>query len=233
MKNENRDAAVRNTATNTLVIKGVQEIKVGGVTIQVGGGVVEFVGGTLQQPANDTAIAAATKALEIGAKMTDGSIYAGLTTDGNAQIFIMPTDLDVALTFNDAAKAVQKLNSQKAHGHDDWQIPNKDTLQVLQKNKNEGALKGTFKTAASSSSDNSGWYWSPTEHRGCPSSVWVVRFSDGYEVWNLMDCFRLSCRPTRLVGLPRGSSNRIVSMSGLSRSWESRCAALLRKIWRR
>src|ERR1700674_1093403 len=82
--------------------------------------------------------------LEIGAKMPDGSLFAGLTTDGKQQIYAMPTDLDVTMTFNDAAKRVEKLNADKFLGHDDWQIPSLDNLRVFYKNQNEGALKGTF-----------------------------------------------------------------------------------------
>ena len=111
----------------------------------------------------------------------------------------MPTDLDVTMTFNDAAKAVKKLNSNKALGHDDWQIPLLENVRVLYKNQNEGALKGTFKTAASSGFDSPDWYWSSTEGRGHSSGVHIFRFSDGCEGWSPKDDCRLSCRPVRLV----------------------------------
>src|ERR1035437_7553017 len=132
----------------------------------------------MKQSVNDTAIAAAKEAPELGQKMKDGSVYAGLTADGKQQIYAMPTDLDVTMTFNDAAKAVKKLNSQKSLGHDDWQIPALENVRVLQKNQNESALKGTFKTAASSGSDCPVWYWSSTENRDGSSGVRIVRFSD-------------------------------------------------------
>jgi hypothetical protein len=141
------------------------------------------------------------EALEIGETVDDGSIYAGLTADGKSQVFTLTLDLDVAMTFNDVAKAVRRMNSQRVHGHDDWQIPSKDALEVLQKNQNERALKGTFETAASSGSDYPGWYWSSTEDRDHPSVVWVVRFSGGLGDWDPKDFVRLSCRPVRLVGV--------------------------------
>jgi len=151
--------------------------------------------------ANDTAMNAAKDALEVGATMADDSIFAGLDSDGK-QILAMPTDLGVTLTFNDAAKQVKTLNSARALGHDDWQIPSLENLRVLQKNQNVGALKGTFKTAVSSGSDYPDWYWSSTAYRDYSSLVHIVRFSDGYELWDRKDDFRLSCRPVRLVAAP-------------------------------
>jgi Protein of unknown function (DUF1566) len=136
--------------------------------------------------------------LEPGARMEDGSVYAGLTADGKL-ILAMPTDLDVRMAFNDAAAAVKKLNADKALGHNDWQIPVLENVRVMQKNQNEGKLKGTFKIAASSGSDYPGWYWSSTEDRDNSSFVRGVRFSDGLECWDRKDYNRLSCRPVRLV----------------------------------
>ena len=140
--------------------------------------------------------------LVLGQEMPDHSIYAGLTADGKQQIFAMPTDLSVTTTFNDAAKAVEKLNADKALGHDDWQIPSLENLHALQKNQNAGSLKGTFKTASFSGSAYPDWHWSPTPHRGYPAYVGIVRFSDGLEDWEHKDNLRLSCRPVRLVAAP-------------------------------
>ena len=143
--------------------------------------------------------AAAQAALALGQQTADG-VYAGLTADGKQQIYAMPTDLDVTMTFNDAAKAVKKLNAKNALGHNDWQIPALDNLHVLQKNQNQGSLKGTFKTASSrDGSDCPDWYWSSTPHRDYPLLVDRVRFSDGNENWDTKDYFRLSCRPVRLL----------------------------------
>ncbi len=152
--------------------------------------------------ANDTAIAAAKAALEPGAKMADGSIFAGLTDDGKQQIFAMPADLSITLTFNDAAKVVKNLNADKALGQDDWQIPSLENARVLYKNKNEGALKGTFNTSGNkgSVSDCPDWYWSSTKPQ--ESYLHNVRFLDGFESWDHMDN-RLRCRPVRLVEVPR------------------------------
>ena len=136
--------------------------------------------------------------------MPDGSIFAGFTADGKQQIYAMPQDIKTrflkrpAMTFNDAAKNVKKLNANKSLGHDDWQIPSLENLRVLQRNQNKGHLKGTFKTVARSGSAYPCWYWSSTEDRSYPSNVHGVRFLEGYEKWFHKDNDRLSCRPVRL-----------------------------------
>lgn len=182
-------------------------VKVNGVRVEVrtDGSVVAYRNGTAEvkksTPANDTAVAAVKAVLESGAKMADGSVFAGMTADGKQQIFAMPTDLGVTMTFNDAAKRVKKLNSQKALGHDDWQIPSLGNVRVLYKNQNEGALKGTFKTCCNKGRgpDFPDWYWSSTGHPDHSSHVHGVRFSDGAEDWLPNVIKLLSCRPVRLV----------------------------------
>lgn len=149
--------------------------------------------------------------LEIGTRMADGSIYAGLTNDGRSQIFALPTDLHATKFFNEAAKAVQRLNNLKCHGHDDWQIPSLDVLAVLQTNVNEGNLKGTFNTTLSSRSDRVvDWYWSSTKRCADQTLVWVVRFPDGDVDSCRKNDARLSCRPVRLVSVyaPGGKAGR-------------------------
>jgi hypothetical protein len=146
---------------------------------------------------NDTS----AHALMAGQKMADGSVFAGLTADGKQQIYAMPTDLDVTMTFNDAAKCVEQLNADKALGHDDWQIGSLKVMHVLQKNRNKGALKGTFNTSGNkvSGSGSPGWYLSSMENSDLSSSVLDVRFSDGLEFSIRKEYFSLSCRPVRLV----------------------------------
>ena len=193
------------SAEAAIISKDFNTVVLSGVTIQAADGrlIINASGSTLinkPAPANDTSVAA----LMAGSKMADGSIFAGLTADGKQQIFAMPTDLDVTMTFNDAAKAVKKLNNNKALGHDDWQIPSLKNVRVLYKNQNEGALKGTFNTSGNKGSGSGYpvWYWSSTEHRVFSSYVRDVRFSVGNEDWDHKDYRRLSCRPVRLVAAP-------------------------------
>lgn len=198
-------ASVSEGGTRISISKDFNAVVLNGVTIEHaadGHLVITAPGGTVinkPAPANDTAIKAAQNALELGTKMADGSIFAGLTADGKQQIYAMPTDLDVKMTFNDAAKAVKQLNTNNSLGHNDWQVPSRENLHVLYKNQNQGALKGTFTKEAGRGSGFPDWYWSSTEDRVNPSSVWVVRFSDGNGGWGHKDNYRLSCRPVRLV----------------------------------
>lgn len=144
---------------------------------------------------------------EIGATMPDGTIFAGLTPDGRQEVYAMPTDLNVTMTFNEAAKAVKQLNDTSAFGHDDWQIPSLDeALCVLLANSGVPDLRGTFTMKATHGSEGPDWpdsYWSSTEYRNNPSAAWVVRFSDGFVGWLPKDDFRTSCRPVRLVDVPK------------------------------
>ncbi|MBI3440600.1 MAG: DUF1566 domain-containing protein [Proteobacteria bacterium] len=139
--------------------------------------------------------------ITVGTKMTDGSIYAGLTPDGpdgKRRIFAMPQDLSVTMAFNEAVKAVRKLNAENALGHNDWQLPALENLWVLHKNQEEGALKGTFnKASPNSPSDCRDCYWSATRTDD-KTEVYAVSFSE-----NLDDSFRkagyqMSVRPVRL-----------------------------------
>ncbi len=134
---------------------------------------------------------------EIGDQMKDGSVYAGLTEDGTQKIFAMPTDLDVAMTFNDAAKRITELNADNALGHDDWQIPSLKNLEVLYENKKEGSLKDTFNTDYDSEHPN--YYCSSTTGGHDSSIMFYARFNNGYEDWGGKDANQYSCRPVRLA----------------------------------
>jgi hypothetical protein len=150
------------------------------------------------RPENDT--------LKPGTKMADGSVYAGKTAVGEL-MFAMPQDLDVTMTFNAAAKAVQTLNRDKALGYDDWEIPSIENLHTLRTNKNEGSLKGTFNLMAAQEPGFGwpDWYWSCTQPRGDANSVHFLRFSYSNlswppdAGWGHKDLCRLSCRPVRIV----------------------------------
>jgi len=150
--------------------------------------------------------------LVIGQKMADGSIYAGLTPDGDQQIFAMPQDLSVlfrfkqslTMTFNLAAATVEKLNAEKTFGHNDWHIPSLRNLHVLRQNQNEGALKGTFNATNEIFNDSlNGWYWSSTTDPKFRDTRDNVRFTDGQEYHTHQDTDLLRCRLIRLVPVPK------------------------------
>ncbi len=158
------------------------------VALDADGGLSVSTGGKIQiMPAAE---------LKPGMRIADGTVYAGLTADGAARMFVLPHDLDMAGSFNAAAKAVAALNARNAYGHDDWRIPSVENLHVLRKNQNAGYLCGTFKSAGAG---YAGWYWTATLHGKYPGhrrSVWLTR---GIESRCHEDYGRLSCRPVRLV----------------------------------
>jgi hypothetical protein len=124
----------------------------------------------------NTATTAAKAAAEVGETMPDGSIFAGFSPDTGQQMFAMPGDAGVAMTFNEATQYAQKMNAENTLGHDDWRVPSREELNALFKNRDEGALKGTVNLTGSYPL---GWYWSctPFVDRGAYSQ----RFSDGVQ----------------------------------------------------
>jgi len=102
-----------------------------------------------------------------GTTMQDGSVFAGLYDDDKQQLFAMPKELDVKMSFNDAVLAVEKLNAEKALGHDDWQIPSIEQLRVMNASRSfrrgyESAI--TFKRSSSKDSKYEAAYWSSTDY---------------------------------------------------------------------
>jgi hypothetical protein len=185
---------------NTVVLNGItiEQTKDGALTIKTPG-FSNF--SVTSKTAFDEGLKTESNPLRIGDKMADGTVYAGLTVDGQQQIFAMPADLSILMTFNDAVKAVKKLNDDKTFGYNDWEIPTLEALRVLQKNRNKGALKGSFKTLEERGDFGySDWYWSSSEHRNNPISCeYMVHSSGGYVERAQKDDLHLSCRPVRLV----------------------------------
>jgi hypothetical protein len=106
-----------------------------------------------------------------GDKMPDGTVYAGVSPDTGKAMYTTPTDASLTMTFNGAKKYAQGLNTQKAHGHDDWHIPTKAELNVLFNNR---AAIGGFNVSGSLPA---GWYWSSSQDDVW--TAWEQRFSDG------------------------------------------------------
>jgi uncharacterized protein DUF1566 len=116
-----------------------------------------------------TAAAAATagKMPEIGDKMPDGTIYAGVSPDTGKAMYATPADAPLTSTFNQALGHAARL---AAHGHDDWRVPTRGELNVLFSNR--AAIGGFNERAAR--------YWSSTEF---DFDAWAMRFSDGNQGW--------------------------------------------------
>ena len=105
---------------------------------------------------------------------------------GNLEVY----DRDIGvMTYVDAVQAAANIPCDG----NVWRIPTLEELREVYKHKD-----GSFCTIASGS-DYPQWYWSCTELRDHPSTVWNADFSDGYGGWGRKGNYRLSCRPVRSV----------------------------------
>ncbi len=160
-------------------------VKVNGATVEVhadgsidaytSGDVDAYTNGSVKvhPAANDSSATAEPK---IGDKMTDGTVYAGISPDTHKPMYATPADAPLTYTFNEAGKYAAKLD---AYGHHDWHVPTRGELNVLWENCNEGALKGTFNVTGSLPA---GWYWSSSQlYNGL---AWAQRFSDGNQYYD-------------------------------------------------
>ena len=129
------------------------------------------------------------RARKIGAKMQDGSAYAGVSPDTGKPMYTTQEDvrggffgLKRHFTLKGAFAAASKL---KAHGRTDWRVPTKDELNVLFGNR---AGIGGFDTTGS---DPAGWYWSSSR---IYDYAWAQRFSDGVQGYDYRyDASSLRC----------------------------------------
>ena len=111
---------------------------------------------------------------EIGDKMPDGTVFAGISPDTSKPMYATPADAPLTYTFNEARAYAKEL---AAHGHQDWRVPTKAELNVLFNNR---AAIGGFNLTGSSAA---GWYWSASQH-----DEWTARdqrFRDGYQFNNI------------------------------------------------
>ena len=108
---------------------------------------------------------------QVGDKMADGTIFAGISPDTNQPMYAAPADAPLGMDFNAAAKYAEGL---EVGGKKGFRIPTKAELNVLFQNREKGALKGTFNLTGS---DTAGWYWSSTPYN--VNYAYGQRFSDG------------------------------------------------------
>jgi len=149
-------------------------VNVNGVRVEVrtDGSILAYTNGNVKvcPVANDDGKAAASAEPNIGDKMPDGTVFAGISPDTKKKMYATPADASLTMTFNEATEYAAKLD---AHGHQDWRLPTKAEMNVLFNNR---AAIGGFDI---SGSNPAGWYWS-----ALPSNEWVAwgqRFSDGYQ----------------------------------------------------
>lgn len=139
----------------------------------------------------------AKRGLEVGDKMEDGTIFAGVSPDTGANMFVTPQDAPGTLQWKAAMNYAADLD---ANGHKDWKLPTKAELDVLYQNRDKGALKSTFDESGSSIA---GWYWSSTAHGYDSGWASMQRFSDGNRNWGEKG-YEASVRPVRSEPRPAG-----------------------------
>jgi hypothetical protein len=104
----------------------------------------------------------------IGAMMPDGTVFAGFSPRTKTPMYTTPADESQVLTWDGANNMAR---NKQAHGHDDWDLPTMEELNVLFKNRL--AIGGFNQSGAYPA----GWYWSSAA--GSHAGVRVQRFSDG------------------------------------------------------
>lgn len=95
---------------------------------------------------------AATKTPRLGARMPDGTIYAGISPDTKQPMYAAPDD-GAYMTFQQAQKYAAELT---VGDKKDFRLPTVREMNVIFQNRDKGALKGTFNMEAKRSSS---WYW--------------------------------------------------------------------------
>lgn len=120
---------------------------------------------------------------------TDKEIYAALNDGSYDGGWIIPTRELLVGTAPDSAEVIRSAGKGG--------IPQGEVIQPdnLFDHQNIGAFKGTVGTDPA----NCSWYWTSTERRGEPSSVFSVWIRDGVERFNHKDTFLMRCRLVRLV----------------------------------
>jgi hypothetical protein len=111
----------------------------------------------------------------IGAVMTDGTIYAGISPDTGSKMYAIPIDAPLTTMFNEAADYAARLD---AHGHQDWRIPTKRELNALFKNR---VAVGGLKISGPESE-----YWSALQNG--IRSAWTRCFRTGSQRYLAKDC---------------------------------------------
>ncbi len=119
---------------------------------------------------------------EIGQRIEGGTVYAGVCPSTGQEIHAMPEDAGIVLTFNEAARYVTEVNARNTLGHNDWRLPTREELAVLNAAQNQGTLKGTFNTTGA----NSSWYLSGEKATRMKAQdiagVWQQHFTNPHQI---------------------------------------------------
>ena len=131
---------------------------------------------------------------EPGDKMSDGSIYAGISPDTGKPMYAAAADAPQLMTLKQAKAYAAALD---AHGHKDWRVPSKAELQALFDNRsaiggfNETGLLFAGYYWSGSPYTESNQYLAPEYH---DSLAWAQSFSDGARAGHIhLDPYSVRC----------------------------------------
>ena len=114
----------------------------------------------------------------VGMKMPDGTVFAGRLPNGK-KVYTLPENEKLTMDFNNAAACVARRNNSKSLGHDDWRLPSQEELDLLYRNKDKGALKGSFEYEDRVEQLTDGDYWSSTRSSSSLPLVHVQNLNNG------------------------------------------------------
>lgn len=106
-----------------------------------------------------------------GGKMPDGTVYAGVSPDTNQALYTTPADAPDVYTWD---QAMQYCKMLLAAGHQDWRVPSIGEL-ALQFN-NRADIGGFNETGMMEHA--TGYYWSSSPTGD--AEAWAQRFNDGF-----------------------------------------------------
>jgi hypothetical protein len=106
-----------------------------------------------------------------GGKLPDGTIYAGTSPDTGRRMFTTPVDAPGVYTWGEAMEYCKTLS---AFGHDDWRVPSIGELAVQFSNRAD--IGGFNETGRMKNA--SGYYWSSLQID--EQEAWGQLFSDGF-----------------------------------------------------
>ena len=121
---------------------------------------------------NDDAKPEGGTAPNVGDRMPDGTVYAGVSPETGTPMYTTPADAPGPYIWK---KGVEYCSALEAGGHQDWRVPTKGELDLLFQNR---ATIGGFNI---SGSYPAGWYWSSSQYNY--SIAWDQRFSDGNQYY--------------------------------------------------
>jgi hypothetical protein len=115
-----------------------------------------------------------------GARLTDGTVLAGMSPDTKTPMYTTPADAPGLYRWQEAQAYCETLN---AHGHNDWRTPSRDELKVLYNNR---VTIRDFKTDSGTGPHAEAladWYWSSTSYPEQAGYAWDQSFHRKNRAW--------------------------------------------------